>query len=290
MPAMPPLNSLISFDAAARHLNFRKAAEELNLTQGAVAQQVRKLEVAVGAQLFRREARGLSLTPPGARYHQEVWEALERIRLATAAVRPDPARIILSVPPSFAAKWLVPRLPEFFKEYPEVELQTIASEEVSPLGPDGIDMAIRQAAPPFGGNIEACFLTGLNLVAVCSPRTADRLDKVLAIEDLAENLLIQDGHNHWESRLGNGRKLKIVQLNQTALAMDTASAGEGLALAPRLLAEDDVRSGKLKIVWKSDSDETVGFYLVHPKKTALQAAGRTVADWLKKHLNPEPGP
>lgn len=124
----PNLNSLKMFDAAARHLNFRLAAEELNLTQGAVAQQVRRLESDLGLQLFYCKARGLALTEVGRRYHRPVSRALAMIDDATRKIQPESTSITLSSTPSFASKWLVPRLVSFSQAYPTIDVQTVASE------------------------------------------------------------------------------------------------------------------------------------------------------------------
>ena len=142
---LPNLNSLRMFDAAARHLNFRLAADELHLSQGAVAQQVRRLEADLGHKLFQRHARGLSLTDTGRSYHQPVRQALALIEDATNTLAPAEQRVTLSVPPSFASKWLVPRLPEFEAAHPGIELRVLAEEALSNFKRDGIDLAIRLA-------------------------------------------------------------------------------------------------------------------------------------------------
>lgn len=143
----PKLNALRMFDAAARHGSFRTAAEELHLTQGAVAQQVRGLEADLGVALFERKARGLSPTAEGARYHDAVRRALGIIDRATQALRPADTAVRLSVPPSFASKWLVPRLAGFAAAHPDILLDTTASETLTDFRRDGIDLAVRQGLP-----------------------------------------------------------------------------------------------------------------------------------------------
>jgi LysR family transcriptional regulator, glycine cleavage system transcriptional activator len=110
---LPPLNALRAFEASARHLNFRVAAEELGVTQGAVAQHVRGLEADVGVKLFERLPRSLALTPTGRGYAAQLRRAFELITDATATLRPEPQRLTISVTPTFASKWLIPRLPHF---------------------------------------------------------------------------------------------------------------------------------------------------------------------------------
>jgi len=126
------LNGLRAFEASARHLNFRLAAEELGVTQGAVAQQVRGLEADLGIRLFDRLPRSLALTIEGRAYATRLRRAFELIAEATAALRPAPQQVTISVTPTFAAKWLIPRLPEFI-----------------PDSPDGSDPHVRRPRKPW---------------------------------------------------------------------------------------------------------------------------------------------
>ena len=109
MARLPPLNALTAFDAAGRHLNFRLAAEEIGVTHGAVAQQVRALEAHMGVKLFHRMPRGLELTDEGRKYLAPIHHAFELIADATDGLCPHQAELTISVTPSFATKWLVPR-------------------------------------------------------------------------------------------------------------------------------------------------------------------------------------
>ena len=119
---LPSLNAIRAFEAASRHLNFRLAAEELGVTQGAVAQHVRGLEDSLGVRLFDRLPRTLALTEQGRAYAGTVRRAFELIVEATASVRPQPLRLQISVTPTFAAKWLLPRLPDFAVQHPQLDL------------------------------------------------------------------------------------------------------------------------------------------------------------------------
>ena len=143
---LPNLNALRMFDASARHLNFRLAAAELNVTQGAVAQQIRGLVTDLGEKLFHRLPRGLSLAGAGTRLHA-------RIQDATAAFHSAPQYLRLSVPPSFAAKWLVPRLAGFQLAHLDINLDIVASETKAELG-ETADMAVRQGPAPSDPGVE----------------------------------------------------------------------------------------------------------------------------------------
>lgn len=280
---LPNLNALRMFDAAARHLNFRLAAEELHLTQGAVAQQIRRLEADLGVELFQRRARGLAFTENGRSLHKSVARALAMIDEAVAAFQPEPARIRLSVTPSFAAKWLVPRLPDFAARHPEIELQIIASERLSDFRHDGIDVAIRQGRPPFGKGLSFRLLAPLSLCAVCCPSYAARAGSPARFKDFARFQLIEDGHHHWRALLDEKNieaGQRMMQFNQTALAMDAAANGQGIALAPRLLLNAELAQGRLTVLWQDTRPEQSGYYIVCPETLKPSPARQAVTDWI----------
>ena len=187
--SIPPLNALRAFDAAGRHLNFRVAAEELNVTQGAVAQQVRALEKHLGVVLFERRPKGVALTQVGHEYHTNIAGAFDQMRQATAKVRPSPQKVIISVTPTFASKWLIPHLPSFSARHPDVDLRVLATEHMSSFASDGIDLAVRQAPPPFGATLEAWPLFRSEAVAVVVPQ--------LAQESLTTLPKLHDTHDLW---------------------------------------------------------------------------------------------
>ncbi len=284
---LPNLNALRMFDAAARHLNFRLAAEELNLTQGAVAQQVRRLEADLGLKLFTRKARGLELTDVGRGYHAPVRRALATIEDATRKLKPETARIRLSVTPSFAAKWLVPRLSAFEDANPDVDVQTVATETLADFKSDGVDLAIRLGVPPFGDGLDAVLLAPLEMCAVCSPGFAMDVGPIKGIADFADYRLIQDSHHQWDSLLdeaGIGLSLRKTQFNQTALAMDAAMNGQGIALVPHLLAEADIAQGRLVALWRQADSTGSGFYIVRPDAGEPNPAQRAMIDWLHSEI------
>ena len=288
MTRAPNLNALRMFDAAARHLTFREAAEEVALTQGAVAQQVRGLEADLGVQLFERRARGLTLTDAGRAYHRSVAKGLAIINEATARVAVAPARVTLSVPPSLAAKWLVPRLGDFAAAHPDVDLATIASETVSDFARDGVDIAIRQGHAVSRAGEVVTPLAKLDLVAVAGGERATRLAKAAGPADLTGEPLIQDGHARWtEVGVADGRAL---QFNQTALAIDAAAAGQGVAIAPRILVAAQLAAGELTELFPVAGPAGEGFFLAAPAKPRAPGAMQVVADWLMQAFGASPDP
>ncbi len=284
----PNLNSLKMFDAAARHLNFRLAAEELNVTQGAVAQQVRRLEEDLGAALFHREARGLSFTGRGREFHGPVRKALSLIEEATRKFAPDSSSLTLSVTPSFASKWLVPRLGRLAKSHPEFEVQVVASEELANFKSDGVDLAIRQgrlsAIPGF--HVEK--LGPMDLCAICSPAYAANIGPVGGLSDILDLQLIRDGHNLWEAvfeEAGLSSRPRMLRFNQIALAVDAAANGQGIALAPRLLIASELKQGKLTELWQEPGEGADGFYLVYPQSGKPNPALTALVDWILAEVN-----
>ena len=270
------------FDAAARHLNFRRAAEELNLTQGAVAQQVRRLEQELGFKLFHRKARGLDLTESGKQYHGPIRQALGIIIDATESFSSVDKVVKISVQPSLAAKWLVPRLHEFQRSNPDIDVQVIATETLADFKSDGVDLAIRQGELKSDSDIEATLLAPVNLRAVCSPQYASDCRQIGDLSDFTAHPLIQDGHYLWDRIFKEGGITCMPrknEFNQTSLAMEAAANGQGVALVAELLAQDDIKSGRLVEIWKAGQISNDGFYLLTPKHRKPKAAVRTIVQW-----------
>ena len=269
------------FDAAARLGNFRLAAEEVNLTQGAVAQQVRKLEEQLGIQLFSRLPRGVTLTEAGTQYHRDIRRALEIIDRATEHLRPEVATVVLSVPPSLASKWLVPRLSHLAAEHPDITLDLRASERLTDFVRDRVDLAIRQGRIEESKGLVASSLASLDLCAVASPTVAQSVSDQ-SLTDFTDMRLIEDGHRHWTTLFETAELSPppvSLSFNQTALAIDAALAGQGVALAPRLLVRDAIEAGQLQELWQVDT-QGEGYFLLYPDQP--HPARDIVIGWLLK--------
>jgi LysR family glycine cleavage system transcriptional activator len=282
---LPPLNALRAFDASARRLSFTAAADELGLTQGAVAQHVRGLEANLGIKLFERLPRALALTEPGRRYAAQLRRAFEIVAEATAELRPEPLRLTISVTPTFAAKWLVPRLSVFNEAHPDIELRILASDVLSNFQSDGVNLAVRQGRPPFGPGLVADLLFEQELVAVCNPTLLGN-KTVLATSDLRRVTLLNDSHNLWpefcETALGlrwrpPGRQASF---NHTALAIDAAAAGQGVALVSRFLVEQDLSTGRLALAFAAKMRGNADYYVVRPRIPRQPDACGIICRWL----------
>ncbi|RKU04925.1 LysR family transcriptional regulator [Burkholderia sp. Nafp2/4-1b] len=282
----PPLNALRAFEAAARHLNFRLAADELGVTQGAVAQQVRHLEDVVEVQLFRRLPRGLALTREGLEYFSSVQRALQIISDATDALSQRPTVLAVSTTPSFASKWLIPRLSDFGRLHPDIEVRVIADERLASFRADGVDIAIRLSKPPFPAGLAAELLFPLDVFAVASPKLLDSGPPIRTPADLSKHALLHDAHDLWPEFIeklggkGHADPMKGPRFSQSLLAIDAAVAGQGIALTSEPLVERDIAEGRLRRVFDFSFPMSLGFYVVFPQANAHSEALEAMRRWL----------
>jgi LysR family glycine cleavage system transcriptional activator len=283
---LPPLNALRAFEAAARHLNFRLAAEEIRVTQGAVAQQVRHLEAVLRVTLFDRLPRGLALTADGLSYFVSVQRALQLISGATDALTHRAATLTLSTTPSFASKWLTPRLVRFADVNPLIDVRIIAEEKLSNFRGDGVDMAIRQGEPPFGAGLAADLLFRADIQAVCSPTLFQGKHRTGTPEDLVGQVLLHDAHGRWPEFLGAMGASHLVDVrkgprfNQAALAIDAAVEGQGIALTSAPLVERDLAAGRLCRVFDFSLPLPLGYYIVYRQESRDSDSILAMRNWL----------
>ncbi|MEF3047210.1 LysR substrate-binding domain-containing protein [Pseudotabrizicola sp. L79] len=284
MTDLPPLNALRAFEAAGRHLNFRGAADELGVTQGAVAQQVRGLEEHLGLPLFERLPKGLAFTVVGRGYHARILEAFAILREASAVLRPEAAQVLISVTPTFAAKWLIPHLPGFTDRYPEIDLRILATEKVSSFHADGIDLAVRLGNPPFGAALEAHLLFHQEIVAVAAPGLLSGYGDQLDNAALASMPKLHDSHDLWPAFLKQcgiaQSRSRDIRLSQTTLAIDAALAGQGVALASRFLVSADLDAGRLMQAAPQTLNGQGDFFLLARRGTKRTEAAGVTFRWL----------
>lgn len=291
MTQLPPLNGLRAFDVTGRRLNFRAAADEMGVTQGAVAQQVRRLEAHLGVPLFERLQKGLAFTPSGRSYHARVATAFDDLRAATATLRPEASKVLVSVTPTFAAKWLIPNLPDFSAAHPEIDLGILATEKISSFHGDGIDLAIRQGRPPFGAALDAIRLFRQEVIAVAAPSFVAGRRLPLDPETLSCLPKLHDTHDLWpaflkqlqvEDRGGHG-----LRLSQTTLAMDAALSGQGAALVSSFLAKRDIAANHLVQITPETLSGNQDFYLLTVRRSKRGSSTQTVVEWFASKAEPE---
>ena len=292
---LPPLNALRAFEAAARHMNFSRAAEELSVTPGAVSQQIQNLEDFIGAPLFKRTPKGLLLTDGAQTALPSLREAFDRLAEAasqlTAAA--DGRRVTVSAAPSFAAKWLVPRLGRFEAAHPEVDVWLSAGMELVDFADGEVDVAIRYGSGRYPG-LEVARLMGETVMPVAAPSLL--AEKPLhEPQDLIHHTLLHDGSPDadescpdWAMWL-TARGLKSVdggrgpRFNQSSLVIEAAVGGRGVALAKGTLAQADLDAGRLVAPLSSSSSTTLdlAYHLVHPKAKGRLKQVRAFTAWVK---------
>ncbi|KNC05581.1 LysR family transcriptional regulator [Pantoea sp. BIGb0393] len=288
---LPPLNALKVFEAVTRHLNFRLAAEELGVTQGAVAQQIRGLEASLGLKLFERLPRSLALTGAGAGYAVSIRQAFELIDEATRTLRPEPNRLTLSVTPTFASRWMLPRLPGFTAAWPDIDLRVLASERLVQFHHEGVDLAVRYGRPPFGAGLDATLLFSQTVLAVVSPTLLAELGDPAESQNFQRYALVHDGHHLWPAFLAfifpslSLQHAHHLRFNQTALALEAAIGGQGMALTSPHFVQNDLASGRLVAAFSRQMALDAGWYLVWPKRPREQATVKAVRDWLLAQVN-----
>ncbi|MBB3316851.1 LysR family glycine cleavage system transcriptional activator [Rhizobium sp. BK181] len=283
---LPSLNGLRVFEVVTRHLNFRLAAEEIGVTQGAVAQQIRGLEAELGLKLFDRLPRTLALTEAGQSYITNIRRAFELIADATETLKPEPLHLTISVTPTFASKWLIPRLPDFTAVHPNIDLRILATDRIANFQTDAVDLAVRYGRLPFGSGLNAELLFDNVLVAVASPLLVEKLGPPGQDGNFGRYPLLHDAHDSWPQFLelafpDNLPTIsKNIRFNQTSLAIEAAIAGQGLALTSTFFVEDDIASGRLLRVFPNELTIGSDFYVVSPRKPRHPTSVIAVRSWL----------
>ena len=293
---LPPLNALRAFEAAARRLSFTKAAEELNVTPGAISQHIRQLEDYAGTPLFRRTGRSVLLTDAAQAALPMVRDAFDQIteagRIMQAPARKG--RVLVSCAPSFAAKWLAPRLERFQTHHPGIEAWVSADSHLTDFTTADADIGIRYGAGMYDG-LKAEKLLDETVLPICSPKLLEGPEAIRRPEDLARHTLIHDvstdvapscpDWTSWLQARGVGDTVdgrRGPRFNQSALAIEAAATGRGVVLAKRAIAASDIESGRL-IAPFADGSISVdyGYWLVWPKGRHLMEDVRTFIKWVK---------
>lgn len=294
MRHLPPMSAVIAFEAAARHVSFLAAAQELHLTPSAVSHQVKNLEIWCGRRLFVRYPRRLLLTEDGRRLLQDLGPALDVIHAAFGAMRPVDRRSHLAVhcSPSFAAKWLGPRLPRFMTAHPSPAIRLSSGPEPVDLAKHpAIDVHIAYGHTPDGPGIVVEDLGLEDTVPLCSPQLLAQVGSVTP-EALRELVLIESSLN--PVRWPDWARLHGVRLqdrprpafDRGSLAIAAAVDGLGVALETLRFAESELAKGEL-VALKGQGFEAVSrplHYLCYRESDLANPALRVFVGWLKHQL------
>ncbi|MGE5512993.1 MAG: transcriptional regulator GcvA [Bacteroidota bacterium] len=284
---LPPLNTLQSFEAAARHLSFSKAADELHVTHGAVSRAVRHLEDRLGVRLFVRETRAVRLTPIGASYAADVREVLDQLAAATVAVTGQQSSGVLNVSTldSFASKWLVPRLFRFRRSQGDIDVRLSTTERLVDFVGDGIDIAIRYGRGQYPG-LKAELLLEEVVSPVCSPKLLEGPHPLRVPADLKHHTLIHDDfHIDWAIWLRTAEVEGVdphrgPRYYASVHAVQAAIQGEGVILGRSALVADDLAAGRLIQPFTFRMPAGLAYYVVYPPRAIQRHKVRAFRDWL----------
>jgi LysR family glycine cleavage system transcriptional activator len=310
---LPPLNSLRAFESAARHLSFKKAAEELAVTPTAVSHQIKLLEEFLDLALFRRLTRALELTAEGEAMLPKVREAFASLAAAMEAVRRQESGGVVTVcaPPSFAARWLVPRLGSFAREHPGIDVRlsssvaTIDSREISSATDSTVsadsayDLTVRFGRGKYPGcSVERLFSPAY--VAVCIPSLVNGEHPLREPTDLRWHTLIHDttvpelddrpGWAQWldmagvsdHEGLGHGPSFE-----DASLATEAAIAGHGVVLAGRQMVSADIAAGRLAMPFTLAIPSRFSYFVAAPNLTAERPTVLALRAWLVREASLE---
>lgn len=285
---LPSLPALRAFEAVGRLQSFRKAGEELLITQSAVSHHIGALEQDLGVKLFIRKARSISFTEEGAVYHRSVSKGLGVIEQGTMELRHklEGARVRISLLPSFAANWLVPRLSRFADQHPEISLDLSPSRSLVDLSAGDVDLAIRFGDGKWPGT-ESRLLMQEKLAPVASPGFLEENKfETTAAGILGQKLLLSAPAYEWdfwahEHGLDLSKSVKL-QLSDYNVVVQAAADGQGIAMGRLLLIGEWIASGKLQTLTRDSlSTPKIGHWLVTAKNSRMSKAAERVSEWIQ---------
>jgi LysR family glycine cleavage system transcriptional activator len=286
---MPPLNALRAFEATARHLSVKNAADELHVTPGAVSQMIKTLEQHLGVTLFQRVNRGIFLTDAGQAYLPPVRNAFRQIGEATEriAASVDSGVLTVSVTPFFASAWLVPRLTDFQAAHPEIDLQVVTSNALVNFTRDGVDVAVRHGLGRYPGLRSERVVT-VEIVPVSAPSLIARLGAPNAPADLARWPQVHDaerkGWHLWFQAQGIDEigPPRGPAFDDSSLLLKAVLAGQGAGLLPAAMVAPDLAAGRLVRLADVTWLEAFAYYLVYPEVSHNRPKVAAFRDWILK--------
>jgi len=280
------LGPLRVFDAVCRAKGVSRAAQLLHVTPGAVSQQIKQLEVGLGANLFQKSGRRIELTAVGERLARRVTEAFDRLSDALDDVSDNliERRLRLKVTPSLAIRWLVPRLHGFYAHHPDIDIEIATIAVADDVRLEGADCAIRHGMGEWA-DVDLDHLFDDEFLPVCAPSVARQLQSPqdLLQANLLHSMLRPEAWPLWFSSAGLAEppRLKGITLANAALCYQAAAEGLGVAIAQRAYVEDDLRIGRLVIAVDHIARTELGYYLVCDPLKATTAPVRLFRDWIR---------
>lgn len=284
---LPPLNSLKSFEAAGRLLSFTRAAHELNVTQAAVSHQIKLIEGYLDVTLFVRTPRKLVLTEQGRALLPDIIEAFDKLSIAIGAVRQEPSSKMISVrlAPSFAAKWLSPRLKYFWLQHPEIDLCLYHANPAVEFDREEIDIAVTYGKGDWPGVVADPILS-LDFYPVCTPAFMTNDRPLSNIDNLRYYSLLHDANYECWSDWLKLAKIEGINANKGTIIDDTnvliqaAVDGQGVALGSTTFVQDLLDSGKLVKPFDITLVNEFAYYVVCPEAHLKNSSVQAFKNWL----------
>ncbi len=286
---LPPLSTLRAFRSAAHCLSFTVAAQELNVTQAAVSHQIKSLESNLDQLLFIRGNRSLKLSDAGKQflpYVDQMFLTLEQ-GLNHLASKPKLDTLTVSLIPSFASRWLVPRLGLFLKQYPDIDFRLAPSRGLTNFATEDIDLCIRYGSGKYPG-LTSIHLLEEDIYPVCSPGVMQGQHPLIAPNDLRHHVLLHDdGHGDWhkwlvEAKANDVDSSKGPVFTDSAMAVQSALEGDGVALARSQLVLDDLAKGRLIRPFNISQPTGFSYYIVYPEDRTPSAPMIAFIEWLQQ--------
>jgi len=297
MAESPPLQAVKVFDAVARHMNFTKAADELNMTQSAVSYQIKLLESFIGAPLFLRQARGVALSEHGQAVAPLVRRALNDLNQAFQSAKSETAHLlVISTMQSFASTWLAPRIGNFQMANPDIAVRLDVSNHLVDFERDRVDVGIRTGKGDWPG-LTCHLLGGGNFTAVCSPAYYERIGKPKSPADLTDCIFIGPRDEWWPIWFAAAGLKPPAALSRPGVDVETqqiaavlAVAGHGLALVHPGFVTEEIKTGKLVQPFPLIASTGFSYFLVYPRANRLPRKTQLFRDWILSEagqLSPE---
>jgi LysR family glycine cleavage system transcriptional activator len=284
---MPSMMALQCFEAVARHMSFTRAAQELHMTQSAISKQIAQLEALLRNPLFLRVRRRLQLTPAGALYQSEVRKILNQVDMSSRYILTygsETQVLTIGTQPTFGARWLIPRLQQFMAIHPDIQVQVRSETRPFDLMQARIDISLFFGHGTLPG-AQSRELFEAEVVPVCAPRFLAGIE-IASLQDLSEQVLIQcasrpEAWHDYFSHQGfqSDRSYHGPRFDTFSMCIRAAVAGCGIALTPRMLAEDEIGAGALVMPWRYVQPSDGAYYVAYSEHSAEVPKIRRFVDW-----------
>ncbi|MFK5926291.1 MAG: LysR substrate-binding domain-containing protein [Desulfuromusa sp.] len=290
---IPSRSALLAFESASRHQSFSSAATEMALSESAISRQIAVLEGQLGLKLFKRIKKRVILTKAGLLYSQQVRKSIEQMEQDMLNIMSHGGTqeiLELAVLPTFCSQWLIPRIGDFYQQYPQVTINMSARSEIFLFQETPFDAAIHFGQPNWPGTI-ADFLFSEDVVAVCNPRLINAKPLRQIDEIFNYSLLhLTSRPDAWRIWLNHGgisgsNAVRGARYEHFSILISAACAGLGIGLIPRYLVARELEREELMIVYELPVESDAAYYLIYPEENGLNQVLKNFKEWLSEKVN-----